>query len=763
VKFIYLFICRILANRSFICSVIDQLTNFSRNIVVQTLICKHSFNSKTLFMQLTKVLPLLGMGVLSIISTLFAQNSLRVGDPRNSWQTYQGTVEEATFVVRPQGIYTSVDMYLTFSAKAYNFRNSDTLEVALNFELPLNSIVYDSWLWIDSTIIKADILDRWTASNIYENIVRRRRDPSILYRNDDRRYEMRIFPMAGDQSRRVKISYLTPMQWTATTVNAALPTNIPSLSINKPIVKVLTPVDNKWGKPAFANVPEVAFRQIVNELGSWWEAFLLPQHYTQAAVISHSAPLQDGVFLNTFKEGNGGIYQLVMLPKEAFGLEAVAPKKLLVLLDYTVGNSNNISQAEVLSQVKQQLLRTLSPRDSFNLILSKLIIKPQADRWIPATPAAIEATFAALGTNPISSYTNLPSMLGIAVDFIKNNGTDGSIVLFANSGQISNVPAANELIGELQRAMGNRLIPTYIADFQQTNYNWYQAGNRSFRGNEYFYFNLARITSGNYIEMFNCCKTLTDNAKTILEAATALTGSLDLYTRLQTGFCYSRFNLHTADNANVNFNQPVYQVGKYEGKLPFVIEAVGSLNGNLFSEQVVLQENDLPKADTLAQEIWAGNHIYALERAVQDNANVSKIISESISQRVLSRYTAFLALEPAQGGVPCANCVDQSGGPTVGVEELLQDSLLKITAAPNPFRDRLTLTLQFTEAQDLKNYQFAIYNLVGQQVKVFNDLSNTVTDRLELSWEAGADVPSGIYFFIIQSPHGRQNLKIVKL
>lgn len=698
-------------------------------------------------------------------SILLAQTNLTVLDPRRgNWTQQQGTIDEATFVTHPEGIYTAVDMYLTFSARGTSFQNPfDTLEVVFNFTLPDNAIINDSWLWIDTVIVKADIFDRWTASTIYENIVQRRQDPSILFKEGNGKYQLRIFPMVANKSRKVKISYLTTAQWGLNQVTTPLPIELLQVS-RIPVfqVTVRTKHNDKWQQPSFVNTPDIVFTEQLDNGVNYWQAVLKTSDLNRKPLLTYVSPLREGVYVNHLPEGDGGIYQLVFLPKEVFGLEAVAPQKMMILLDYVVGYTPDVSATEVLNRIKQQLLTTLTPRDSFNFIVSKLVIKPLSEHWLPATPQAIEAAFATLSSNPSSGYSNLPAMLGAAIDYIQNADNEGSILLFANSANLSTVETANSLINDLRTEMNGDPIPVYINDFQQVSFNYYWAGNQYFRGNEYFYTNLARFTTGHYVNLFDCCKTFSDNISETFGAATSLTGSLDLYTRLQNGLCHSRFNLNSTIES-VNYNQPVYQVGKYEGNFPFIIEAVGNLNGNLVSTQVKLESNELADADTLSREIWFGNHIQALERLEQTNSTISKIISESLDERVLSRYTAFLALEPAQGGTPCLNCEDESGGPTVGVDDLDMDSLLTITAAPNPFKDQIKLILQFKEAQNLTDYQFAIYNMVGQQVKVFNDLSNTTPDRVELTWEADKTVASGIYFFVAQTPQGRHSLKIVKL
>jgi len=132
-------------------------------------------------MKMRKYFILLGMLFLWI-NQGHSQNWLSVSDPRNSWEWSPGWVESMTVTVHPKGIYSEVGLYLEFSAGSM-FEKSDTLEIVYKFTLPPNALVVDSWLWIEDSIVQAEIRDRWTASAIYEGIVQRRRDPSILNPN----------------------------------------------------------------------------------------------------------------------------------------------------------------------------------------------------------------------------------------------------------------------------------------------------------------------------------------------------------------------------------------------------------------------------------------------------------------------------------------------------------------------------------------------------------------------------------------------------
>lgn len=164
-------------------------------------------------MKLQRCCLVIALGMLCLLIGKAQQTSFVVLNPQQNWYQYSATLEEATITLRPVGLYTEVGLYLTVSAKEAQFQKGTQLEAVLNFSLPANSIVNDSWLWIDTTIIRAKILDRWTASTIYENIVNRRKDPSILTKEVNGRYTLRIYPLIMGESRKVKINYLVPGNW----------------------------------------------------------------------------------------------------------------------------------------------------------------------------------------------------------------------------------------------------------------------------------------------------------------------------------------------------------------------------------------------------------------------------------------------------------------------------------------------------------------------------------------------------------------------
>lgn len=695
-------------------------------------------------------------------SPLSAQPWLTVNDPQ-LWDQFPGTIDEASIVVKPKGIYMEVNMYLTFSAQGSYFAPSDTLEVVLDFDLPQDAIVHDSWLWIEDEIIKADIIDRWTASAIYEEIVGRRQDPSILFKQTATRYQLRIFPMAANSSRSVKISYLVPTKWQGGEVIIDLPYEILAASfVPLDQVEIITYLDPEWSEPQIAEFSTAAFQTANNpDLGTFWYLNLPFEEIPGGLTFSVKAPLENGIYASQHAPAN--IYQLVFSPVDVFDLSSYNNNKVAFVLAYHPDNSFNIDKTFLLNQLRDQMLEELSEGDYFNLFLDDgQNPSGLSEDWIPYSWDAVNDLFESFSENALEDNAVLPNIIQNAIGFIQESQEPGEIIVISNSQSEGWLIDANPIIEQIEEQIGADTIPIHIVDFQNTNFwhFWWSAGSE-WVGNEYFYDNIARISGGNY-ELTGSYSAKLSN---ILQQMSSLNGTLDLYTTLEEGFCYQRFDLN-ASNGQVDLSQPVLQIGKYQGNFPLKIIANGFFEGNVFSEEIILPTNEVYQADTLAEEMWAGNYVHSLERSTQSNQNISDIVDRSMSERVLSLYTAFLCLEPSLGGEPCVGCIDETDDEifvTDVKEEIMLDTLT-ITAFPNPFIHEVKISLEIAEGTQLDAYQFAVYNAYGQLIKSFNKALEVTQGMVELTWDAEAENrPSGVYFFVVDNGDSRQTFKLVYL
>jgi Ca-activated chloride channel family protein len=663
-----------------------------------------------------------------------------------------GTIEEATLSVSPKGLFMEYGLYLTFSARGTNFNQNDSVEVVLDFELPQNAIVTDSWLWIGEDISKAIIMDRWSASSIYEDIVKRRKDPSILTKENETQYSLRIFPMVGNSTRKVKITYLVPVEMGDDKIYASLPVNILKTS-SVPVYKfqILMKENLIASTPFISNFPTAVIKNKTDiEYGDYKQVEVPSTLYNSDLKVAYTLNQPSGIFFSKTSNGNEGVYQLAFSPSNF--LDEVSGKKIAVLLDYDIANTGLVNTT-IINNLKTELLSKLGTKDSFVVMFSNMSIARSSEKWQSASLENINQAFQTLNNN-ISNYSNLTSLISNGVDFIKKNGNEGIILLVSNSSQYGAYAVANNLINDITN-MSAKKISFHIADYQSQNYNYYYINGTNFSGNEYFYQNLAKITGGTYQRVRDGFSQSGVIAAAIKNTNGIFT-SFDLHTKLETGFCYSRYNI--TEDQSVSFNDIIRQTGKFNGTFPFIIEFSGLYNSKPFSKTITIYDQQSINGDSSIHKIWTGQFIKSLEKSNYSNNTVNEIIYNSVKNRVLSTYTAFLCLENKI--YYCEDCVDESD--YVNVISPAENTF-SLKAYPNPFVNELSVEFNCENPDDIS--EICIFNLNGAEVYKF-ETSGLSTGTNILKWNGlmhnGMQAQSGVYILKLKSNKEIITLRLIK-
>ena len=724
---------------------------------------------KKIFTYLKGASCLVSFILICIIFSLrsLAYDELYINDPQSWWYWEPGKINEATITVHPKGVYAEIGVYLTISAMDEWLSEDDLLEIVLNFSLPENSILHDSWLWIDDSIVKADIMDRWTASGIYEGIVQRQKDPSILTKNGNQDYELRIYPLPGNSSRICKIAYLVPAQWSANSVYIPLPVNIINTSFNVPDVTVLTIETEEWSNPEIQELDDLGFHSYSDSFYKTSKrAQLSASDITQELYVKFDSPLDSGIYLNTFKKEDEGVYQLAFLPSQK--LTKKSSNKVCILFDYDVTKSTYTGE-DVIQTLKSSLLDNFSEKDSFNIIFSGINPVLLSESWISGKSSTIEYYFDSGINELVSNYSNLPSILSEGIEFIDSNSNNEEILIIANSDNLGQYNLANDLYSDLQ-SLSDTLPVIHIIDFMNSNYSYYNQGGRYYYGNEYLYTILSKRTGGNYFG-FSSDFSLSTKFSRIFQSFGGLINSFDLYTYLSNGFCYSRYNLNNTGNLTY-LNKPVISIGKYYGSGTFNIQASGLYNSETFTIETTVEEGNIKDCDSIAERAWTGNYIEFLESNTQTNDIITEIIDLSLEYRVLSLYTAFLALDPNveidSVDEDQSEEEDQSDN-WATVDNNINSDLksINIEAYPNPFTESITFNIDLPELNDIGKITINIYNLYGQVVKSFTIEEYYTDSKIEIVWDgttnSGELVNKGIYFMVVNTSRQTAKIKIVKM
>lgn len=693
---------------------------------------------------------------LSLVS-LFAQTSLTVSDPQSPWYQYKGTIEEATFSVGPKGLYSQVSTYITFSARGTSFPTTSMLEVVLRFNLPEGSFVTDLWLWVGEKISKGVILDTWTASSIYEGIVNRRRDPAILTKKTSTNYELRVFPMEINGTRKVRVTYLVPNTWLTSNLAIPLPFDILKTSLNKvPNVSVVTWKNGEWQNPRLANT-SAQFQTLNDSFFGEHLKLYVPNYDTyNSPTLEFDNPMLNGVYLKFYKTNNEGYYQLSLFPGTSF---SSINKKVLFLVDYD-SRKSSVTRKQIVDGMKSLIQNYFKPDDQFNIMYSGLNIGKLSNDWISATPADINNSFNNINENSISVYSNLPTLLREGYDYLSKKGSNGFVYLISCSDQLgSNVPA-NQLIADIKSVLKVH-APTYILDINDKEYTYYYFNNRSYLGNEYFYDNLARTTGGTFSRMSGG---FTNSLSDVYLKMGDTVNSFDLYTTLENGFCFSRQNVGSTLQT-VQLNKAITQVGKFIGDFPFIIRSSGVYNSTPFSQSMVISDLQSRLTDDITEKMWVSSYINSLESGQISNTVISEILSWSIKHRILSKYSAFLALEDDTSW--CYNCYRDDGALSDVEESEEIPTEFSVEAYPNPFNSQVTITVKVPLNVKSQSLSFKIYNVLGQVVRTFKSDEVGNSNILKFHWDGkndfGESVTSGVYVFMVSGKEFNRSLKLMFL
>lgn len=142
----------------------------------------------------------------------------------------------------------------------------------------------------------------------------------------------------------------------------------------------------------------------------------------------------------------------------------------------------------------------------------------------------------------------------------------------------------------------------------------------------------------------------------------------------------------------------------------------------------------------------------SLENKALKNREIKELIDLSMEERVLCKYTAFLALEPWMKdsifGEP-----EEEGEINTDINNNSQNTaLIEISSYPNPAS--LSCNIKISYLPDLAKCEINVYDSKGNIVRILNNESATTGSELNLIWDLndnyGNPVSSGIYYLIIR-------------
>lgn len=273
-------------------------------------------------------------------------------------------------------VYQRVNVEITDQAARTRieeeFRNPTArpLEAYYLFPVPRGAAVRELALWMNGKRTSAELVEANQARRIYEDIVRRTRDPGLLEHMGEGLYRVRVFPVPANGRQKVEVAYseIVPMDGGIRQYVYPLKLSNDSARTEEDFTIRLEIHSSKALKSVYSPSHSVGVRREGDRkaiVGFEERSYRLDRDFH--LYWTHSER-DVGLSLLTYREspGDDGYFLALISPKVDAPADALAPRDVVFVLD-----TSGSMQGEKIQQAKKSLdfcLRSLGPKDRFNLV-----------------------------------------------------------------------------------------------------------------------------------------------------------------------------------------------------------------------------------------------------------------------------------------------------------------------------------------------------------------------------------------------------------
>jgi len=261
------------------------------------------------------------------------------------------------------------------------------LEGTYIFPLPEHAAISEFAMYVDGERLEGEMLDRNEARRIYEDIVRKQKDPALLEYVGRNAFRARIYPIPPHGEKRVQLEYTEVLTMDNGVVRYVYPLDTERFSA-KPIQDVSIHVEIK-SQEAIKSIYSPSHDVAVDRRGDYHAAV----GYEDVDVkpdtdftLYYTVSAEDfGLNLMSYRprEAEDGYFLMLVAPAVDVDERAVVAKDVVFVLDVS-----GSMRGEKLDQAKEALkfvLNSLNEEDRFNIIAFSTGLRRYAAGLRPAT------------------------------------------------------------------------------------------------------------------------------------------------------------------------------------------------------------------------------------------------------------------------------------------------------------------------------------------------------------------------------------------
>lgn len=341
------------------------------------------------------------------------------------------------------------------------FRNDTdvVMEGTYFFPIPEQASITEFAIWDGDRRLVGEVRSREEARRIYDEIVRRQRDPGLLEYAGKDLFQASIFPIPPHSDKKLELTYSQVLRAESGTVAYRYPlgtgrqvTQIGSVS-GRIELDSKEPLRNIYSPTHAVEVKRSGDRRSVVTFESGQE----PQDFQ----LFYSLSREDfGVTLLTHREpGKDGYYLLMISPKDDWSEQEYTAKDIVFVLD----TSGSMAEAGKMEKARAALLygiRILRPQDRFNVVSFAGEERLMESRMITADDQGRKRGEAFAQTLKPQGGTNINEALQAAMRQFESSSRPKMIVFMTDGLPTVGVTNADQIVSNAGKArpLGLRLF-----------------------------------------------------------------------------------------------------------------------------------------------------------------------------------------------------------------------------------------------------------------------------------------------------------------
>lgn len=369
---------------------------------------------------------------------------------RGDWAV---TYHHVKMTVRDQVATVSVDQEFVNTG-------GGMIEVEYMFPVPPEAAIDSMTLLVNGKEFQAQLLPADEARRIYEDIVRKKKDPALLEYAGFGLIKTRAFPLEPNKPAHVVVNYKYTCRKDGDTVEVWYPLNTEKYSA-KPIKDVEVIVDIKSKGDVLAPysptheitcTPKDTHQTVV----TYHQKDTLPTSDFQVFYKESSKDVGATMLAYQPTGGEDGYFQILVSPNPRLDSTKVQPKDVVLMLDY----SSSMRVDNKLDQAKDALrlvLKNLGKKDRFNVVVYCDLVESFFDKLADANEANVAEALERLDRIEATGGTNMHEALLMAMKMCAGDAQRPAYVILLADG-IPTVGKTDEkqILAETKAANGGR-------------------------------------------------------------------------------------------------------------------------------------------------------------------------------------------------------------------------------------------------------------------------------------------------------------------